>query len=108
MNDIEKFYTDLTISTWTDNDEAGAEFTLLTPSDPYTGFIQPLAASNIRSQGKGAESGTHRLYTRLETPTAYGSKVIQDSQEYTVLTRLQPTGISGVNHHKEVNLGIFQ
>lgn len=75
---------------------------------PHKGFIQPLSGGEVFRDGKGGESATHRLYTSVNTPTKYGYRITQNGQEYIMLYAVQPSGISGVVHHKELILGIFE
>jgi len=74
----------------------------------YRGFIQPTGGGEGFKNGKGGESATHRLYTHVTTPCRYGYKVTQGGQSYVMLYAIQPDGISGTGHHKEVILGIFE
>ena len=75
----------------------------------YKGFIQPVSSSETFLQGKSAEKATHRLYTGMTTPIEKGYRINQKSQNYRVIASIiQPGGISGVDHHKEVLLGIIE
>ena len=75
----------------------------------YKGFIQPVSSSEIFLQGKSAEVATHRLYTGMRTPIEKGQQVSQFGQSYIVISDIiQPKGISGVNHHREVLMGIIE
>jgi len=75
---------------------------------PYQGFIQPISGHEKFRDGKNGEQATHRLYTSVDTPAIYGYKVIQNSQEYIMIYAIQPSGISGVEHHKEIVLQVFE
>jgi len=75
----------------------------------YKGFIQPVSSSETFMQGKSAEVATHRLYTYMKTPIVKGDRVNQNSQNYRVISSvIQPGGISGVDHHKEILLGLVK
>lgn len=75
---------------------------------PYTGFIQPLSGHGQWQEGKHGEKATHRLYTATSTALLYEDKVTQNGQSYKVLYALQPSGVSGTGHHKEIIMELFQ
>lgn len=70
----------------------------------FRGFIQP--ASGIEAtQGEGLrESRTHRLYCSVATPIQFGDEIEQNDVTYRATFVTQTTGISSVDHHKEVDL----
>ena len=74
----------------------------------YKGFIQPASGGEGFAQGKSGENATHILYTDVYTPCHYGNQVRHKGQKYIMLYAIQPQGISGTGHHKEIILGIFQ
>jgi len=75
---------------------------------PFQGFIQPISGGERFRDGKNGEQATHRLYTDVDTPAKYGYKVIQNGQEYIMIYAIQPSGISAVDHHKEIILQVFE
>ena len=75
----------------------------------YKGFIQPVSSSETFMQGKSADSTTHRLYTGLSTPVEKDYLIEQGASKYIVTdATFQPTGISGVNDHKEILLRVVK
>jgi len=73
------------------------------------GFIQPVSGAGEFKAGKNGEKVTSRMYTPMDnTLISYGDRVTQDSQKYLVVWPLQPSGISGKDHHKEILLGVFE
>lgn len=88
------------------NSFTGSDYTAV--SGAFTGFIQPIGGNETFRDGKGGESATHRLYTNVTYGIVYGDRVEQNSQTYTVLYAIQPTGISGVSHHKEIIMAVFE
>ncbi len=74
----------------------------------YNGFIQPVFGKENYRDGKAGEQATHMLYTDLNTPAKYGYKVTQNGQSYIIIYAIQPAGISGVAHHKEVLMQVFE
>lgn len=76
--------------------------------DFYKGFIQPIGGGEAFRDGKAGEQATHRLYTGIVTPSKYGYRVTQNGQSYIMLYAIQPNGISGVNDHQEIILGVFE
>jgi len=77
-------------------------------SGNYTGFVQPLRGNEQYKSGKGGEDCTAILYTGLNTVVEYLDKIIYKGQNYIALYTLQPQGISGTGHHKEILLGAFK
>lgn len=73
-------------------------------SGSHTGFIQPVSGNEQFKIGKAGEKVTHRLYTDVSSPAIYKDRVTQNGQVYYVVFAGQPTGISGVNDHKEILL----
>ena len=74
----------------------------------WEGFIQPVSASEQFKFGKSGENATHRLYTHIDTDIQRLDKVTQNGQSYTVLAFVQPAGVSGVDSHREILLGIYE
>jgi hypothetical protein len=74
----------------------------------YKGFIQPISGNENLQDGKSGEKATHRLYTYVNTSVQYGDKIVQGGQNYFVIYAIQPAGISGVGHHKEIIMGVFE
>jgi len=72
----------------------------------YKGFIQPLSSSDTFKLGKNVEDATHRLYTSMSVNTLQkGDRISQGTQNYIVSDDVtQPTGVSSVNHHREILL----
>ncbi len=103
---ITDYYTSLLIQ----ERDSGGSFQAQTWQNvgPYDGFIQPVSGKENYRDGKAGEQATHRLYTDLETPAKYGYKVTQFGQSYIILYAIQPGGISGVDHHKEILMQVFE
>lgn len=99
------YYKTFTLFERVDNDFSGATYSSV---GTFKGFIQPIGGGESFRDGKGGEAATHRLYTDVSTPGLYGDRVVQGSQFYKILYAIQPEGISAVNHHKEMILGIFE
>ena len=75
----------------------------------FKGFIQPVSSSEMFMMAKSAENATHRLYTNLGTDIVKGDKINQNSTDYVVIADItQPTGVSGVDHHREILLGLIK
>ena len=104
---LEKYFTAFTLYTITPPGTGWGDSTW-TAAGNYKGFIQPISGGEVFQDGKAGEKATHRLYTYVSTPVNYGDKVSQGGQDYFVIYAIQPAGISGVNHHKEVILGVFE
>lgn len=106
---LECYYTDVQIQERINagSFQSGTTWQNLSGS-PYKGFIQPISGGETYRDGKAGEQATHRLYTSVQTPSIYGYKVIQNGQSYIMLYAIQPTGISGVDHHKEIVMGLFE
>ena len=103
---IEDLYHSLTIEEKTGGDFDPVSWVAV--SGTYTGFIQPIGSSEVFEKGKAGEKATHRLYTAVDTPCEYGYRVTYNSQEYIMIQVIQPSGISGRDHHKEIILGLFE
>jgi hypothetical protein len=73
----------------------------------FRGFVQPIGGNEQFMKGKGGENVTARYYTGLSTPVKYGYRITDSGQSYIMLYSIQPTGISGTGHHKEVICGLF-
>ncbi len=74
----------------------------------FTGFIQPIGGGETFRDGKAGEQATHRLYTTVDTPVIYLNRVTQNSQPYLMLYAIQPAGVSGINRHKEIIMGLIE
>lgn len=74
----------------------------------YQGFIQPAGGGEALRLGKSGENATHILYTDVYVPCQYGYKVVSGGQSYIMLYAIQPNGISGTGHHREITLGLFE
>lgn len=70
----------------------------------FLGFVQPVSGSELAAFGGLQESITHRLYTDVATPVQYGDEIVQDGVRWRAVFTTQTTGISSVDHHKEVVL----
>ena len=70
-----------------------------------TGFIQPVSGKENFRNGRAGEQVEALMFTGIDTPGEYGYRVTQNGQSYMMLYTLQPEGISGVGHHKEITLG---
>lgn len=70
----------------------------------FRGFIQPSSGNETTTQGGLREEYSHILYCDVSTPAQYGDRVQANGVTWRVVFAAQPTGISGVNHHKELLL----
>jgi len=70
----------------------------------YRGFIQPVGGGQSGQFNADHETYTHRLYTPVATPILDGDQIRQDGVKWRAVFPTQPTGISAVDHHKEVTL----
>lgn len=105
---LNNFFSPLTIEERT---TTGGSFGTTAWSDvvgDFTGFIQPIGGGETFRDGKGGEQATSRLYTTVDTPAVYGYRVTQNSQPYMMLYAIQPAGISGINRHKEIIMGLIE
>ena len=102
---LSSYYKSFTLYRRTDSDFSGATYASV---GTYKGFIQPVGGGETFREGKGGEAATHRLYTGLSTPAVYGDRVTYKGQNYKVIYAIQPQGISSVEHHKEILLGLFE
>lgn len=102
---INNYYKSLTI---TENVHVDFQPDAWTVVGYYKGFIQPMSGGETFRDGKGGESATHRMYTVMGTPVKYRYRVTQGGQDYIMLYAIQPAGISGTGHHKEIIMGIFE
>jgi hypothetical protein len=73
-------------------------------------FIQPSSGKFQVKRNKGGEDITHFAFQPMDVSNTLetGDKVEQDDQTYIVEYATQPTGISGRNNHKEVDLRVFK
>jgi len=70
----------------------------------YRGFIQPVGASERDIAAGLRESRSHRLYTDVRVPVQFADEIEQDGIRFRATFVTQTTGISSVDHHKEVDL----
>lgn len=73
----------------------------------YKGFVQPLSSNDTFKQGKSGDDITHRFYTYVSTPAEYGYRLTWQGVKYIMTNTVQPSGISSVQHHKEILLRKF-
>lgn len=69
----------------------------------HRGFIQPTSGGETSAFNSVREAYSHQLYTASRV-ILYGDRVIQDGVTWRVVSRTQPKGISGVDHHREISL----
>lgn len=101
---IEAFYKPLTIYRNVPSSTPGQTPTEITIGF-YKGFIQQVSSDELFKMGKSAEESLQTLYTYMSTPALKGDRINQSGQNYRVVSGVtQPTGISGVNHHKEIKV----
>jgi len=70
----------------------------------YRGFIQPRSGSESGAFQALTERYSHVLYTDTSTPVQFGDRVVQSGVTYRAVFTVQPTGIAGRSHHKEIAL----
>lgn len=100
---IERYYRPFTLTRQTPGASAVDEPTF-EEVGAYRGFIQPVSAAVTTNAAGFEERRTHRLYTYVSTPIEFGDEIVQDGVRFRAVNATQPTGISAVNHHKEVDL----
>lgn len=71
-------------------------------SSAIKGFAQPVSGNEVFQDGKAGERITDRFYTGVSTNAEYGDVITQNGQSYVVVYSIQPAGISGRVHHKEI------
>ena len=79
-----------------------------TVSGTWRGFIQPRKGGETFREQKGGTEVSFVLYSDVATPAVYGDKITQSGQSYIVMSPIQPEGISSVDHHKEIDLEVFE
>ena len=104
---IERYYKPYTLESRIVSNRSTTPTTFANPVS-YKGFIQPISGNEKIAQGKGGENATHRLYTYVSVNAKYGDRIMQNSQNYFVISSNQPEGISSRQHHKEILLGVFE
>jgi hypothetical protein len=103
---LKRFYTDAIIESFVTSNDSTVNSYYDTPVDIIC-FIQPISGNEVFRYGRADEDSTHRMYCPVSVIANYGDKVTQNGVAYKVLFADQPTGISGVNDHKEIVLGLF-
>lgn len=100
---IERYYRPFTLYRQTPGSSAVDEPTLELVG-AYRGFIQPVSAAVTTNAEGFEERRTHRLYTYVNTPVQFADEIEQDGIRFRAVNATQPSGISAVEHHKEIDL----
>ena len=103
---ITDYYSNFTLSARSENTGfTGASYGA---GSTQQGFIQPVNGNDRYKDGKSGEEITHRLYCDTSVSISYGDRITQNSVTYIAVYTIQPAGVAGVNHHKEILLSLFK